>query len=52
MIHNTPITDVPLGWIVLIIPLCAVFMGLYTIHLRWEGWRVGKTKKVVSSQKA
>ena len=42
MIHNTPITDVPLGWIVLIIPLCAVFMGLYTVHLMREGWRSGQ----------
>jgi TRAP-type transport system small permease protein len=51
MIHNTPITDVPLGWIVLIIPLCAVFMGLYTIHLMKEGWRAGETGKPVSSKK-
>jgi TRAP-type C4-dicarboxylate transport system permease small subunit len=42
MIHNTPITDVPLGWIVAIIPLCALFMGLYTIHLMREGWRTGQ----------
>jgi TRAP-type transport system small permease protein len=50
MIHNTPITDVPLGWIVVIIPLCAVFMGLYTVHLMREGWRLEKEKKPPSGE--
>jgi TRAP-type transport system small permease protein len=51
MIHNTPITDVPLGWIVVIIPLCAVFMGLYTIHLMREGWRAGEGREASSRGK-
>jgi TRAP-type C4-dicarboxylate transport system permease small subunit len=51
MIHNTPITDVPLGWIVLIIPLSALFMGLYTIQLMREGWQAGEGKENFSSQK-
>lgn len=51
MIHNTPITDVPLGWIVAIIPICAVFMGLYTLHLMREGWRFEEGKEASSGQK-
>ena len=51
MIHNTPITDVPLGWIVLIIPISALFMGLYTVHLMREGWQAGEGKENLSSQK-
>jgi TRAP-type C4-dicarboxylate transport system permease small subunit len=51
MIHSTPITDVPLGWIVLIIPLSALFMGLYTVQLMREGWQAGERKENLSSQK-
>jgi len=39
MIHNTPITDIPLGWITAIIPLCAAIMGLYTVYLMRQKWR-------------
>jgi TRAP-type C4-dicarboxylate transport system permease small subunit len=39
MIHSTPITDIPLGWIIAIIPICAVLMTIYTIQLLWEVWR-------------
>lgn len=39
MIHNTPITDVPLGVIVTIIPLCALLMGLYATYLIRKGWK-------------
>jgi len=38
MIHNTPLTDIPLGLVIAIIPLCAVLMGLYTIYLMRKGW--------------
>jgi TRAP-type C4-dicarboxylate transport system permease small subunit len=42
MIHNTPITDIPLGMVVIIIPLCAVLMGLYAVYLMRKGWQEKK----------
>ncbi len=39
MVHTTPITGVPLGWIIAIIPICAVLMGFYTVQLLAKGRR-------------
>ena len=39
MIHNTPITDVPLGLITLVIPVCAAIMGLYAVYGMRQKWR-------------
>ena len=39
MVHTTPITGVPLGWIIAIIPICAVLMGFYTVILMVKGLR-------------
>jgi TRAP-type C4-dicarboxylate transport system permease small subunit len=39
MIHHTPITDIPLGLIISIIPVCAILMGLYTLQLMRLDWK-------------
>jgi TRAP-type transport system small permease protein len=39
MIHSTPITGIPLGYVIAIIPICAVFMGLYTVDMMCKKWR-------------
>jgi len=46
MIHNTPLTDIPLGLIIAIIPLCAVLMGLYTLDLMGKRWREGTHERL------
>ena len=43
MMHRTAITDVPMGWVIAIVPICAVLMGLYTLNFMWMSWKKRKS---------